>query len=150
MPVYLYPQFDRLSGFIWNIVAEMERLTGIKCMTSDVATGDGIQTAYHFDQELTAQQKTILDNLVAEGGAYPNAQALETVFEIDDLWEQLSTILVNMGLNPAQARLRFGDIVLDENNIPRTTKMRLYCGKVLTKQEETKVLSTYASLIRKL
>lgn len=142
---YLYPQFNREAGFLWNTVAECERLTGLRPWTSDVATGNGIETAFHFDQELTPQQKTILDALVAEGGAYPNVQALETVFEIDDLWEMLSTILVNMGLDPATARLRFGDM----DGI-RTTKMRLYCGRPLTKQEKTAVTNAYADMIREL
>lgn len=144
---YLYPQFDRTQGFIWNTAAEMERLTGLKPWTSDVATGDGIKTAFHFDQELTPQQKTILDSLVAEGGAYPQVQIAETVFEIDDLWEQLSSVLIAMGLDPAKARLRFGDMALVDGNY-RTTKMRLYCGRLLTKQEKTAVTNTYANMIR--
>jgi len=142
MFIYLYPQVDRTQTFLWNITAELKFQTGLECTTSDVATGDGIKTAFKFNQELTPQQKAILDALVAGGENYPVVLA-ETVFEIDDLWEQLTQVLTNMGLDPAQCRLRFGDM----QGI-KTMKMRLYCGKLLTKQEKSKVVDAYANLIR--
>jgi len=142
MFVYLYPQVDRTQTFLWNLTAEMKFRTGLECTTSDVATGEGIKTAFKFNQELTPQQKAILDALVAGGENYPVATA-ETVFEIDDLWEQLTQVLTNMGLDPAQCRLRFGDM----QGI-HTMKMRLYCGKFLTNKQKNDVLAAYANLIR--
>jgi len=146
MPSYLYPQFDRLSGFLWNVVAELEHHTGVKATSSDVATGDGIQTAIHCERELTAPEKTILDNLMAGGGDYPNIQAVETVWEIDDLWEMFTEIMTRMGLDPTRCRLRFGDL----NAEGRTTKMRLYYNGVLTKQQKDAVESAYADMIREI
>lgn len=143
MPTYLYPQFDRTAGFLWNVVAEMEYLTGAVCWTSDVSTESGVQTAVHAEVELTVPQKTILDTLMAGGGAYPNIQAVETVFEIDDLWEMFTEIMTRMGLDPARCRLRFGDMVGG-----KTTKMRLYYNGLLTKQQKDAVLDGYANMIR--
>jgi len=141
--VYLYPQFDRLSGFLWNVVAELEYLTGVKAATSDVATELGMQTAVKCERELTAPEKTVLDNLMAAGGDYPNVQAIETAFEIDDLWEMFSEIMTRMGLDPAKCRLRFGDMVDG-----KATKIRLIYNGLLTKQQKELVKSTYAGMIR--
>jgi len=141
--VYLYPQIDRTQNFVWNITAEFEYLTGIKCWTSDVAADSTIKTAFHTDTELTARQKQFLDDLVARGGIYPAVQETQTVFEIDDLWELFTTIITRMGLDPSKARLRFGDIVDG-----KTTKIRLIYDGVLTEQQKQIVITVYSNMIR--
>jgi len=146
--IYLYPQVDREAGFFNNPVEEIIYRIGRgpkDSNTGDVQGPGGLmQTFLVFDPPLTAPEKAVVDAIIAYGCAPPLAEALETVFTITDLHENLKAVAAQMNLNPARVRLRYGKSSPEKLMCDR---IYLYCGAPLTKQQKSALTAAYAALI---
>lgn len=134
---YKYPQIDRTVGYAWNAMQRIERVVGLR----PTATGDsGGFTFVNFSRELTEQEKSLLDSLMAENPTLPPTST-NTQFVIRDVWSQKSFIETQMGL-PYQ--------VFYSQSVPGSgvvDQIELHFNKVLTTQERNKIINEYAKLI---
>src|SRR3990167_1360155 len=65
---YKYPQIDRSVGYAWNAIQRIEQEVGIK--PDAIGDSSGF-TFVNFSRELTAQEKTALDTLMAANPTLP-------------------------------------------------------------------------------
>ena len=134
---YKYPQIDRTQGYAWNAVQRIEQEVGIK----PNATGDSAGfTFVNFSRELTAQEKTILDALMASNPTLP-PNLPGSKFVIKDVFNQRNTIGTAMGF---PYKVFYSQSVPGSGNVDL---VELHFDKVLTTQERNKVLAEFAKLI---
>src|SRR3990167_8614486 len=65
---YKYPQIDRSTGYAWNAIQRITQEVGIK---PDAMGDSGGFTFVNFSRELTTEEKTILDALMASNPTLP-------------------------------------------------------------------------------
>ena len=133
---YEYPQIT--GGYRWNMMQRIEKEVGVK----PTASGDsGGKTFVSFQNELTPEQKTLLDTLMANYPANPPVTT-NTTFVIDDLWNRKQQIEATMGISY--------DIYYIESspNSGIIDQIKIIFNKQLTNAEKNKVRNAYAGLIK--
>jgi len=133
---YKYPQIDRTTGYAWNALERIEQEVGLR----PTAMGDsGGSTFVNFSRELTAQEKALLDALMASNPILPPTGS-GTTFIIRDVWTQKGLIETQMGF-PYKVFYSSsqGNDVIDQ--------VELHFDQVLTTQQRNKILSEYSKLI---
>jgi hypothetical protein len=133
---YKYPQIDRTTGYSWNAIQRIEQEVGIK----PTAMGDSAGfTFVNFSRELAAQEKALLDALMASNPILPPTSG-GTKFVIRDIWNQKDLIETQMGF-PYKVFYSSsqGNSVIDQ--------IELHFDQNLTTQQRNKILSEYAKLI---
>jgi len=136
MTEYKYPQIDRTTGYSWNAMQRIEQEVGLK----PTAIGDSSGfTFVNFSRELTPQEKTILDTLMASNPTLPPTSG-GTKFIIRDVWNQKGLIETQMGF-PYKVFYSSSQ----SNSI--IDQVELHFDQVLTTQQRNKIVSEYAKLI---
>ena len=133
---YKYPQLDRTTGYAWNAMQRIEKEVGIR----PTAFGDSAGSTFvNFSRELTTEEKTILDTLMAANPLLPPTTG-GTKFLIRDVWNQKNLIETQMGF-PYEVFYSSsqGNGVIDQ--------VELHFSKTLTTQERNKIIGEYAKLI---
>jgi hypothetical protein len=134
---YKYPQIDRTQGYAWNAMQRIEQEVGLR----PTAMGDSAGfTFVNFSRELTAQEKTILDTLMASNPTLPPT-TVNSKFVIRDVWSQKSFIETQMGL---PYKVFYSQSVLGSGVVDQ---IEIQFDKVLTTQERNKIISEYGKLI---
>jgi len=134
---YKYPQIDRTQGYAWNAMQRIEQEVGIK----PDAMGDSAGfTFVNFSRELTAQEKTLLDSLMASNPTLPPTTG-GTRFVIRDIWSQKSFIETQMGFpyKVFYSQSAPGSGVVDQ--------IEIVFDSTLTTQQRNKILTEYSKLI---
>jgi hypothetical protein len=134
---YKYPLIDRTQGYAWNAMERIEQEVGLR----PTAMGDsGGSTFVSFSRELTTQEKTILDNLMASNPTLPPT-AGGTKFIIRDIWTQKTLIQDQMGFpyKVFYSQSNPGSGVVDQ--------VEIHFDQTLTTQQRNKILTEYAKLI---
>lgn len=132
---YKYAQVS--GGYRWNMMQRIEQTVGLKpTMTGDVA---GF-TVVNFSRELTSQEKTALDTLMASDPTNPPTTG-GTKFVIRDIWNQKSVFEQAIGLT---YRVYYSESVPGSGNVDQ---IEIHFDSNLTTQQRNKVLTEYAKLI---
>lgn len=134
---YKYPQINRTVGYAWNAVQRIEQEVGLK---PDAIGDSGGFTFVNFSRELTAQEKTALDTLMAENPTLPPTP-MGTAFVIRDIWSQKSFIETQMGF---PYRVYYSQSIPGSGNVDQ---IELHFDQTLTTQQKNRILSEYAKLI---
>lgn len=133
---YKYQQLNRSTGYAWNAMQRIEQEVGLK----PTAMGDsGGFTFVNFSRELTAQEKTALDALMASNPLLPPTTG-GTKFVIRDVWNQKALIETQMGF-PYKVFYSSsqGNDVIDQ--------VELHFDQNLTTPQRNRIISEYAKLI---
>lgn len=133
---YKYPQIDRTQGYAWNIRQRCINELGI----SPTGSGDsGGFTFINFAEELTAEQKTALDTLMASNPSVPTAATCRV--KIGDMWNKLAAFNASSG---ASFRLYYTQSVPGSGVVDT---LELHTATPLTNQQKSKVQTAYANLL---
>ena len=137
---YSYTQVS--GGYRWNMSQRILNEVGIKpTMTGDTPNGEGgMKTVIEFNRELTANEKSILDVVMASNPTQPPV-ASGTVLKIKDIWNRLNDFKLATGLD---FKLYYSESVPNSGIIDT---IELHAAKTLTTQERNKTLSEYSKLI---
>lgn len=134
---YKYPPIDRTTGYTWNAVQRIEQEVGIK----PNAIGDsGGFTFVNFSRDLTAQEKTALDTLMASNPTLPPTTG-GSKFVIRDIWSQKSTIETSMGL---PYKVFYSQSVPGSGNVDQ---IEIHFSSALTTTQRNKIINEYGKLI---
>lgn len=132
---YKYPQVS--GGYRWNMMQRIQESVGLRPnMTGDV---EGF-TVVAFSRELTPQEKTALDAVMANNPTQPPTPT-GSRFVIRDVWNDKSAIETAMGF---PYRVYYSESVPDSGNIDQ---IELHFDSTLTTQQRNKIVSEYAKLI---
>lgn len=120
----------------------IEQTVGIKpTMTGDTPDGSGgMKTVVNFSRELTPEEKTLLDGVMADNPTLP-PNLPGTKFTIKDVFNQRNTIGAAIGF---PYRVYYSESVPGSGNVDL---VELHFDKVLTTQERNKVLTEFSKLI---
>jgi|SRR6185369_1298227 len=131
---YLYPQVH--GGFRWNMLKRCLNEIGIE----PVSSGDvGSETYLEFVRELSTQEKSLLDALMADNPTYPPTGTLR--FKVVDLWEKLQQFNQSSGSN---FKIYYNESVPGSGKID---SIELHSSSPLTTTQKSKVKTAYANLI---
>ena len=134
---YKYPQINRGQGYAWNMVQRINNVVGLK----PTATGDSNgQTFINFSRDLTTQEKTLLDRVIADNPTQPPTLG-GTKFVIKDVFNQKSTIQTAMEF---PYKVYYSESVLGSGNVDQ---IEIHFDTNLTTTQKNKVLNAYANLI---
>ena len=134
---YKYTQIDRTVGYAWNAMQRIQEVVGLRPTVMGDTSGFTYVT---FSRELTEQEKTLLDALMADNPTLPPTNT-NTKFVIRDVWTQKSFIETAMGL-PYK--------VFYSQSVPGSgvvDQIEIQFSKVLSTQERNKIISEYGKLI---
>lgn len=138
---YPYPQVT--TGYRWNILERIKNEVGIiPTNLSDVSISDVWHTVVETDGELTAEEKTKLDTLMANNPGFPPTEAVNTVYNVKDIWEtrlEFSTVLGNLPFFIYYNESVPGSGVFD--------RIQLHFRKGLGQAEKNKVKDEFAKLL---
>lgn len=131
---YKYTQVT--GGYRWNMVQRIQEVVGIRPnMTGDV----GGFTVVNFSRELTPQEKTLLDGVMADNPTLPPTTG-GSKFVIKDVFNQKSLIQTAMGFNySVYYSSSQGSNVIDQ--------IEIHFPSTLTTIQINKILSEYGKLI---
>ena len=135
---YKYTQIDRTVGYAWNAMQRIQEVVGLRPTVMGDTSGFTYVT---FSRELTEQEKTLLDALMADNPTLPPTNT-NTKFVIRDVWTQKSFIETAMGL-PYK--------VFYSQSVPGSgvvDQIEIQFSKVLSTQERNKIIGEYGKLIR--
>jgi len=125
------------GGYRWNMMQRIEETVGLRpTMTGDT----GGFTVVRFSRELTAEEKALLDSLMADNPTQPPTTG-GTKFVVKDIFNQRNTIGAAIGF---PYRVYYSESVPGSGNIDL---VELHFDKTLTTQERNKVLSEFSKLI---
>ena len=132
---YAYPRFT--EGFRWNVHQRTEFEVGLRCVG---VSDNGLETVVHFDRELTAPEKSLLDTLMASSPTQP-PPASGSRFIIRDIYDQRSTIGTAMGFT---YRLYYSESVPGSGNVDQ---IEIHFDEALSTPQRNRVLSEFAKII---
>jgi hypothetical protein len=133
---YQYTQVT--TGYRWNILERIKNEVGITPTNlSDVSISDVWYTVVSFDRELTAEEKTKLDTLMANNPGYPPTEPTNTVYNYETRLE-FSTVLGNLPF-----------FIYYNESTPGSgfDRIQLHFKKGLSQAEKNKVVSEFSKLL---
>lgn len=134
---YKYPQINRSQGYAWNMSQRIELIVGLK----PTATGDsGGFTFVNFSRDLTSQEKTLLDGVMADNPTLPPTP-VGSRFVVRDIWSDKTAIETAMGF---PYKVFYSESVPGSGNVDQ---IELHFSSTLTTTQRNKILSEYAKLI---
>ena len=142
MITYSYPiNFSGISSNIWN---NCRWSLGILPVSTSLAQEDNLTKLYiSFDNELSAQNKSILDNLITGSGPGCGYAPLGSPkFIITDIWEKYAQFTGNCGIG---FKLYYGQSVPSQTGI--FDQLLLYADNNLTTNQKNKTSTEYGKLI---
>lgn len=133
---YKYPQINRTTGYAWNAMQRIEQEVGLR----PTAMGDsGGATFVNFSRELTVQEKSLLDALMATNPSVPPTATCRV--KIGDMWNKLAQFNASSG---ADFKLYYSQSVPGSGNVDT---LELHTDAPLTNQQKTKVQDAYKNLL---
>jgi hypothetical protein len=134
---YTYPQINRNIGYAWNMLQRCLNEVGIE----PISTGDsGGVTFLQFSRELTPEEKTKLDVLMADNPTLP-PNPKGSMFVIRDVWNQKNLIEGAMGF---PYKVYYTESVPGSGNVDQ---VELHFESSLTTQQRNKIIAEYGKLI---
>ena len=137
---YNYTQVSN-NGYRWNMSQRIFNEMGIKpTMTGDTPDGsDGMKTIVEFSRELTPQEKSTLDAIMATDPTIPPTATCRV--KIGDMWNKLAQFNASSGAN---FKLYYSQSVPGSGNVDT---LELHTDAPLTNQQKTKVQDAYKNLL---
>jgi len=141
MIAYEYPdyQYDGLGS--WTLQKRISKDVGVACLGVSRFPDRNVMVV-KFEAELTTEQKTNLDTLMAEGAAAfdpPNPTGV-SIFSLDDIYEDFDT--VRTAANDPGAEIWFRESTPGSGNYD---KIEIQFSKSLSVQERKAVENYYAA-----
>jgi hypothetical protein len=135
--LYSYPKLSE-GGYRWNCLQRILNTIGIEPTgLSDI----GAETVVDFSRELTEQEKTILDSVMADNPCYPPSLT-GSRFIIADVWNRRAEIFSDIGY---EYDVYYSESIPGSNNIDQ---IELHFNQSLTLDQINKVMNAYSNLIR--
>lgn len=134
-------QYSKVSGYRWNAVQKIALSLGIE-MNKIYISDNEIYTYVGFNNmELDANQKEILDGIMANNPCLPPLNTGNTTYKIADLWSMREWFYSTIGLRPV--------MWFEEGSPDGTGECYIYLQfpRTLTNQEKNKIISTYTGMI---
>ena len=134
---YYYTEIGNV-GYRWNMLQRIKVALGFE----PVSTGDtGGFTVLIFSRDLTEQEKTLLDGVMADNPTYPPVTT-NTVYQLKDIWETREEFSTKIGTLPFN--IYYTESVLGSNVFDR---IELHFKKVLGAAEKNKVQDEQSKLM---
>src|SRR3990167_6203750 len=131
---YKYPQIDRSVGYAWNAMQRIQEVVGLRPTVIGDTSGFTYVT---FSRELKAQEKNLLDALMADNPTLPPSGTVRV--RIKDIYEKLDDFIASSGF---QVKLYY-------NRAPGSTKVdviELHTDTPLTPTQKNKIQDAYKNL----
>jgi hypothetical protein len=139
MAEYVYPKTQ--GGYPWNMLQRVKIALGLDIYSGEMQI-DGIwKTVLHFPRNLSRDEKTALDAIMASNPTRPPATA-NTRFFVGDLFEYLGRLKSATGIHL--------DLFVTEEvlNSGKFDRLELHANRVLSSAEKTSLRAAYANLLQ--
>ena len=125
------------SGYTWNVLQRINNSIGVHPFNVSYT---GMFTIVQFENELSVDDKMVLDEIMTSNPTYPPYNS-GTTFLIDDIWNKRSEIVAAMGL---PFDVYFSESVIGSKDIDQ---IELHFNE-LNQTHKNKVLTIFSQLIR--